>query len=111
MNTENAYRFRIATYNIGDFSGDGFTPGSPEGISAIRQAMAAADAELWAMQEDMPYCDPEAGLGPYELLYDAYPYYERRGNSVCNFKAFLSKDRIAGVEQVFYTGDLKYRHP
>lgn len=110
-NTESVQKLRIATYNIGDFSGSGFASGSPEGISAIRQAMASAGADLWALQEDVPYCNSAAQQGPYELLYDAYPHYERRGNSVCNYKAFLSYHKMAGVEQVFYEGDLKYRHP
>ena len=110
-NTENGQKLRIATYNIGDFSGDGFAAGSPEGIDAIRQAMTSAKAELWALQEDVAYCNAEAEQGPYELLYSDYPHYERRGNSTCNYKAFLSRQEIAGVEQVFYTGEMKYRHP
>lgn len=108
---ERAVKLRIATYNIGDFSGDGFTAGSPEGIAAIRRVMASAEAALWALQEDVAYCNAEAEQGPYELLYDDYPHYERRGNSVCNYKAFLSHCEVTGVEQVFYTGEMKYRHP
>lgn len=108
---ENKQKLRIATYNIGDFSGNGFEAGSPEGIFAICQAMDAAGAELWALQEDVPYCNAAAQQGPYELLYNAYPHYERRGNSRYNFKAFLSRYEVSGVEQVFYTGGLKYRHP
>ena len=110
-NPGNGLKLRIATYNIGDFSGDGFAPGSPEGIRAIREAMASAGASLWALQEDEPFCNPTAGQGPYELLYDAYPHYKRCGNSKYNFKSFLSQHEITNVEQVFYTGDLKYRHP
>ena len=102
---------RIATYNIGDFSGNGFEPGTEKGICAIREAMASAGAALWALQEDEPFCNPAAGAGPYELLYDEYPYYERRGNSKYNFKAFLSRMKVEDVEQIFYTGGLKYRHP
>ena len=108
---ERAVKLRIATYNIGDFSGDGFAAGSPEGIAAIRRVMASAEAALWALQEDVAYCNAEAEQGPYELLYDDYPHYERRGNSVCNYKAFLSHCEVTGVEQVFYTGEMKYRHP
>jgi endonuclease/exonuclease/phosphatase family metal-dependent hydrolase len=110
-NPGNGLKLRIATYNIGDFSGGGFAPGSPEGIRAIREAMASAGASLWALQEDEPFCNPTAGQGPYELLYDAYPHYKRCGNSKYNFKSFLSQHEITNVEQVFYTGDLKYRHP
>lgn len=58
---ERAVKLRIATYNIGDFSGDGFAAGSPEGIAAIRRVMASAEAALWALQEDVAYCNADAG--------------------------------------------------
>ena len=109
--TMDSLRMRIATYTIGDFSGNGFEPGTKAGIRSIREAMASAGAALWALQEDEAFCDPDQKTGPYELLYDDYPHYERRGNSKYNFKAFLAQMEIEGVEQVFYTGEMKYRHP
>ena len=45
-NPGNGLKLRIATYNIGDFSGDGFAPGSPEGIRAIREAEALPPLRL-----------------------------------------------------------------
>lgn len=111
--TQNAHtcKLRIATYNIGDFSGNGLIPGAKETIQAYREVISSVGAQLWALQEDELYCDPATETGPYDLLYNDYPCYERRGNSKYNFKAFLSHHKITGVEQIFYTGEMKYRHP
>ena len=47
--------FRIADYNMGDYTGVGFDDGSEEGIIAYRKVIAKVDADLWAAQTDIPF--------------------------------------------------------
>ncbi|MBQ8351555.1 MAG: hypothetical protein IJY20_05885 [Clostridia bacterium] len=102
---------RFATFNIGDFTGLGFAPGSQEGKATIRATMASAGVRLWGLQEDVAYYNKETKESPYQALYDGYRHYERRGHTEYNYKAFLSDYEIRDVEQIFYTGDMKFRHP
>ena len=101
-------KVRFATFNIGDFSGSGFTAGSETAKNSIRQTMASVNADLWALQEDTEFF----GIAdPYTAVYDTYKNYERLGNLPYNIKAFLSDYDIRDVKQVKYTGDLRFRHP
>jgi len=106
--TQKFVKVRFATFNIGDFSGRGFTAGSEEAKKIIRQTMASVNADLWALQEDTV----SFGNGdPYTAIYDTYRNYERRGCLPYNIKAFLSDHEICDVKQMEYTGDSLFRHP
>lgn len=107
----NTYRTRFATFNIGDFSGRGFEKGSEESKKIIRDTMAKVGAELWALQEDVPFFGEVEGVEPYDAVYDCYKNYARRGNGRYNFKAFLSDREIRDVEQIRYVGNMVFRHP
>ena len=106
-----AYRTRIATYNIGDFTGDGFEDGSEEGIAAIRGAIKAVGAELWALQEDIPFYGKKNGRVPRKVLYCDHKNYVCRGTWKYNNKAFLCDGAITDAHKVFYTGDMLFHHP
>ena len=113
MNTEakQPYSIRIATYNIGDFSGDGFLPGSEEAKSAFKRAMASVGASLWALQEDIYWFGGVKELSPYDAIYSDYPYYKREYTGEYNGKAFLSRFPIEDAARVEYVGVGRFRHP
>ncbi len=102
---------RIASYNIGDYTGRGFARGSKEGIAAIRASMASVGAELWALQEDVCCYGDKNGAYPYGILYDSYSNYERVGSHRYNYKAFLANFEIYEVKRVFYVGERVFNHP
>ena len=102
--------FRIATFNIGDFTGLGFAPGSEEGKTAIRATMAGVRADLWALQEDVGYYCKETKEDPYTAVYGAWKNYARRSRGDYNYKAFLSDLPISDVEEISFAGDMIFRH-
>jgi endonuclease/exonuclease/phosphatase family metal-dependent hydrolase len=104
-------RMRIASYNIGDYTGRGFERGSEEGILAIRAAMAAVGADLWGLQEDVCCYGDKTGAYPYGVVYEGYSTYVRRGSNRYNYKAFLTNCEVYDVEQVRYVGDTVFNHP
>lgn len=95
---------RLATYNVGDFSGKEFEAGSDEGNAAYQQLIAEVDADLWALQEDVQYVDEETQMDPHEAIYAAYENYERRGTGKFNYKAFLSDLEIRDADYFYYEG-------
>ena len=111
MQTKDPYRTRIATFNIGDFSGVGFEKGSEEAKATIRATMQRVGAELWALQEDIYWFGGVKELSPYDAIYSNYPYYHREYTGEYNGKAFLSKTEITDAERVAYVGVGRFRHP
>lgn len=111
MPEKEPYRTKIATFNIGDFSGRGFEKGSEEAKSTIRATMGGVNAELWALQEDVYWFGGVQGLSPYDAIYSAYPHYYREYTGEYNGKAFLSKTEITDVTRVEYVGVGRFRHP
>lgn len=102
---------RIATYNIGDYTGKGFERGSDEGIEAIRSSMAKVGAELWGLQEDVCCYGDKTGAYPFGIVYDGFKNYERCGSERYNYKAFLTNHPLTNVRRVFYVGDRVFNHP
>lgn len=98
-----ATAIRLATYNIGDFSGKNLKHGTPEAMEAFHEVMQRAHAALWALQEDAEFACEEQKIGPNEGVYRTYKHYERRFSGRYNGKAFLSDLPIRDVDQVFYT--------
>ena len=120
MPEKEPYRTKIATFNIGDFSGRGFEKGSEEAKAAHTATMGKADAELWALQEDVYWFGGVQGLSPYDAIYSAYPHYYREYTGEYNGKAFLSKYALEDVAPVAYPtvatsyapeGTTAYGHP
>ena len=101
---------RVATYNIGDYTGRGFDRGSEEGLAAIRAAMTAVGADLWALQEDVCCYGKEYGSYPRDTVYAGFGQYERCGCERYNYKAFLTTLPLTSVKRRFYT-DGKFDHP
>lgn len=102
---------RIATYNVGDFSGEGIAPGSDEARVAFREVIEAERVDLWALQEDVGFFDAATEELPYHAVYDSYPTYLRRGEKKYNYKAFLTGLPIGEVEQIYYRGEEAFGHP
>ena len=100
---------RVATFNIGDFTGRGFEKGSEEGKQTIRATMASVGATCWALQEDV--YDYGNGEEVYTALYSDYAHYTRHGTGEYNYKAFLTNEQLSDVAPVSYTGDMVFRHP
>jgi endonuclease/exonuclease/phosphatase family metal-dependent hydrolase len=102
---------RVGTYNTGDFSGADVPAGSDKAREAFREVMNAEGVELWALQEDVGFFNPETGEMPYEAIYSGYKNYKRSGEKKYNFKAFLTDLPISEVERIYYTGAPKFGHP
>ena len=111
MSVKEPYRTKIATFNIGDFSGRGFEKGSEEAKQIHLATMGKVDAELWALQEDIYWFGGVKDLLPYDAIYSAYPYYYREYTGEYNGKAFLSRTEVADAERVEYVGVGRFRHP
>ena len=118
-------RLRVATWNVGDFTGKGMTLGSDASKQAYTAVMQKADVDLWGLQEDVRYFVVETSTTPYTAIYkNVQPYYERNftgsptANLTYNGKAFLSEFEITDVKAINYPepvltlGDTKtYGHP
>ena len=102
---------RVGTYNTGDFSGADVPAGSEKAREAFREVMNAEGVELWALQEDVGFFNPETGEMPYEAIYSGYKNYKRSGEKKYNFKAFLTDLPISEAERIYYTGAPKFGHP
>lgn len=111
MHTKESYRTRIATYNIGDFSGRDFEKGSEEAKTVIRRTMGKVGADLWALQEDVYWFGGVKDLDVYEAVYSDYPHYARQYTGDYNGKAFLSKTEVTDVERIAYVGEMRFGHP
>ena len=105
-------KIKVATYNVGDYSGEGFKQGSEESRKAFREVFAKVNADLWALQEDVEFFNNETRESAFDAIYSsALPNYKRNYTGNYNGKAFLSKFELNDVCPIKYEGDLKYRHP
>lgn len=103
---------RFATYNVGDYSGEGLKAGSNESREAYRALFLKVGADLWALQEDVRFFNPETEESAFDAVYSAaHPNYERNYTGNYNGKAFLTKYVLKDVHPIKYTGNMKYRHP
>ena len=102
---------RVGTYNTGDFSGENVPAGSEKAKALFREVMNAEGVQLWALQEDVGYFNPETEEMPYEAIYNSYKNYRRSGEKKYNYKAFLTDLPIGEAERIYYTGAPKFGHP
>lgn len=105
------YKTRIAAYNVGDYTGEGFEDGSEEGAAAYRDAINAVGAEVLATQEDVPYYGKTNGRPTKTTVYSMYKSYACCGTWKYNHKAFLSDREITDKRKVYYVGDMWFHHP
>ena len=77
---------RVATFNIGDFSTATESAGNPikfgSGTPTTREeyleVFRAANADLWALQEDSEFFSYPDCVSPYDAIYkNIHPNYER----------------------------------
>ena len=105
-------KIRVATYNVGDYSGINMKPGSDESRRAYSELFAKVGADLWALQEDVEFFNNETKESAFDAIYSsALPNYKRNYSGNYNGKAFLSKFELCDVEPIKYVGNMKFRHP
>ena len=103
---------KVATFNVGDFSGINMKPGSEESRKAYRELFEKVGADLWYLQEDCCYFNEETKEEASDAVYSGIcPNYERYFTSVTNGKAFLTHYELQDVHHVDYVGDVVFRHP
>ena len=102
--------FRIADYNMGDYTGEGFADGSDEGIAAYREVMAKVNADLWAAQTDIPFYGRQNGRSPRKVLFSDWKHYEGIGTWQYNYKAYITNHCITPCERVYYESTLDFRY-
>ena len=107
-----AARIKVATYNVGDYSGrDNATAGSEESKKLFRKVFTDIGADLWALQEDVDLFNKETGETAFDAIYStALPNYKKFFTWKYNGKAFLSKFELQDVRMVKYKHD-EYQHP
>ena len=101
---------RIATYNIGDYSGATFDRGSDDAKKHLKDLMESAGVDLWAMQEDEKFFNEVTQETPEEALYQSYKYRARYGTGKYNFKSILSNYELTNVQQIYYNGEIRFGH-
>lgn len=105
-------KIKVATYNVGDYSGRDMKHGSDASRKAFREVMEKVNADLWGLQEDVKCFNNETGEMAFDAIYSSVlPNYARNYSGNYNGKAFLTRYGLSDVEPVKYMGDLKYRHP
>ena len=108
MNT----KIRVATYNVGDFTGTNIERGSENSKKAFLEVFQKTNADLWALQEDVEYFNEETKESAFDAVYkNVLPYYTRNYTRRYNGKAFLSRFKVTAAEPVYYKGDVRFRHP
>ena len=91
---EKSVKFRVATANVGDFTGNT----SPAADIAIQQAtLASINADVLATQEDKG----ELPNG----LYPEYEYIARLGTGDYNYKAYLSNYKLGKTSRIYFDFD------
>ena len=91
---EKSVKFRVATANIGDFTGNN----NPATDIAIQKAtLEAVNADVFATQED------KAKLP--DGLYPDYEYIARLGTGDYNYKAYLSNYKLGKTSKIYYDFD------
>ena len=103
---------RVATYNVGDYTGADILHGSNESREAFKNLFAKVGADLWALQEDVEFFNKETLESAFDAIYSSVlPNYERNYTGNYNGKAFLSRFELCDVHPIKYAGSMKYRHP
>lgn len=105
-------KIKVATYNVGDYTGRDIKHGSSESRKVFREVFAKVGADLWGLQEDVKCFNNETGETAFNAVYSSVlPNYARNYSGNYNGKAFLTRFELSDVQAIQYTGDLKYRHP
>jgi endonuclease/exonuclease/phosphatase family metal-dependent hydrolase len=124
-----AIKFRVATFNLGDFStangssGDGIAKGNGTEVTKeeYRAVFERVGADVWGLQEDSQYFNGTTKESPFDAIYSTvHTNYERNFTGSYNGKAFLTSYDVYDVTPVYYTpiktsysGDstVGYSHP
>lgn len=101
-------KLRVASYNVGDFSGNGFDRGTADCKTAYRKVIANTNADVIGLQEDTNTFD--GVVDQRDALYGMYKYYTRKGLYDYNYKSFLSNVYVNNVKVVNYEGT-GFSHP
>ena len=107
---KNPVHLRVATFNVGDYTGKTFDVGSEDGKLLHHKLIGESGVNIFGTQEDTANY---GGANIASSFWQMFKYYNRLGNSNYNYKAFASDFPIVGIKQVFYTNTETYqfRHP
>ena len=103
-----AFRMRVASYNVGDFTGETLTPGTDETRLIYRKTIAETNADIIALQEDVNTFNGSTDL--HNEIYGMYKYRYHEYTGTTNGKAFVSKYVLNSPYKINYT-DTNARHP
>ena len=105
-------KIKVATYNVGDYTGIDIKHGSEESREAFRAVFEKIGADLWALQEDVEFFNTETKETAFDAFYSSiHKNYKRNYTGNYNGKAFLTSLPLTDVEPIKYTGSMKFRHP
>ena len=107
-----ATKIKVATYNVGDFSGKDVKAGSEESRKIYRELFKKVGADIYFLQEDYRYFNEEAKEYAFDAVYSGiHPNYQRYFTWAPNGKAFLTHLELSDVHHIDYVGNEKFRHP
>ena len=96
-------KIRVATYNVGNFSGENISQSSEASKTSFKEALKKANADIWAFQEDVEFFNEETKELPFDAIYKhIHPNFKGNYTHPYNGKAFLSKFDISDVEVINY---------
>lgn len=107
---------KTCSFNLGDFTGEGFDTPSEDGKLTYRKLLGKIGANLIGTQEDVElYGQTTSGGKGDESVKDAifpmYKNYFRQGTGAYNYKGFATDYNIINIEKVYYIGDFYFTHP
>lgn len=103
-------RIRVASYNVGNYSGIGIEPGSEKSREEFQKVLKKTGADLWALQEDVEFFNDNTKESAFDAIYKhVLPNYWRNFTCEYNGKAFLTRFDVTDVEVIPYT-DNWYSH-
>ena len=82
--------FRVATYNTGAFEGAGYEQGSDTLKMEYRKAIGETKANLFMMQEDLPFFNTAEQSNPQDAIFGMFRYRTRNGETNYNYKCLAS---------------------
>ena len=101
LKESNAAKIRIASANVGDFSGVDFTRGN--GSDKYRKTLAKMKADIICTQEDLGWYDAEGKHTlPVTEIYGMYKYNERMSEGDYNYHSIMSHMPIQKSETKTY---------
>jgi hypothetical protein len=98
---------RVATFNVGDYTGKDLANGSAESRKAFRSILAHQHPMLVGIQADV---NNFGANNPRSEIWGMFKNYHIKGDSAYNYKGFATDTELCDVKQVFFKDDT-FSHP